>query len=172
MIQSKAVCIAALGLISLAGCTQTPATEQSSTGAVASATTAAADVAAIRAADSAWFEAYNRHDAEAVTALYANDAVVSMPGMPAARGQAAIREAYQKDIQASVRGGYTFNEGANGEFGASGDLGWTWNTFTVTDSSGKTVDTGKFVSVWARREGKWVIIHDIWNSDAPPAPAT
>jgi uncharacterized protein (TIGR02246 family) len=164
--------IAALSIVALAGCTQTstPATEGTSAAGSVATTTGAADMAAIRAADSAWFQAYNRHDADAVAALYADDAVLSMPGQPVVRGRAAIREAFQKDIQASVQGGYTFTEGANGEFGASGDLAWAWNSFTVADSTGKTIDVGKFVSVFARRDGQWLIIHDIWNSDSPPAP--
>jgi hypothetical protein len=61
------------------------------------------------------------------------------------------------------------NQGASPEFGVSGDLGWEWNTFTVTDQTGATVDTGKYVTVYARRDGKWLIVRDIWNSDMPPA---
>jgi uncharacterized protein (TIGR02246 family) len=174
MIRFSAGWFAALGIVVLAGCTRTPApeAEESSAGGSVSSASSAADVEAIRAADSAWFQAYNRHDADAVAALYADDAVLSMPGVPPVRGRAAVRDALQRDIEATARGGYTFKEGATGAFGASGDLGWTWNSFTVTDSSGKTIDVGKFVSVLARRDGKWLIIHDIWNSDSPPAPAT
>jgi hypothetical protein len=52
------------------------------------------------------------------------------------------------------------------------DLAWEWNTFAVTDNSGKTVDAGKYVTVYRKKDGKWLIIRDIWNSDNPPAPAT
>jgi len=67
--------------------------------------------------------------------------------------------------------GLSQTSGANPEFGVSGDLGHEWNTYTLKDKSGKTIDTGKYVSVFARRNGKWVIIRDIWNSDGPPTPA-
>ena len=67
--------------------------------------------------------------------------------------------------------GLTQAPGPNPEVGVSGDLGYEWNTVTVTDKSGKTVDTGKYMSVFGRRNGKWVIIRDIWNSDTPTAPA-
>ena len=56
------------------------------------------------------------------------------------------------------------------DLGVSGDLGWIWNTFTVKDKSGATVDTGKYLTLLARRDGRWVIIRDIWNSDSPPTP--
>jgi len=63
----------------------------------------------------------------------------------------------------------------NAEVGVSGDLAWIWNTFTVTDKAGATVDAGKYLTLAERKDGKWHIIRDIWNSDnspAPPAAAT
>jgi uncharacterized protein (TIGR02246 family) len=155
----RSVLIVAASLVMLAGCAKTapPAAD------------AAADETAIRAINPAWFKAYNAGDAEAVTALYSEDAVLNIPGVPAARGGAAIREAYVKDIAAAAAGGLTTNQGPSAEFGVSGDLGWEWNTFTLTDKSGATVDTGKYVTVYGRKNGKWLIIRDIWNSDTPPA---
>jgi uncharacterized protein (TIGR02246 family) len=128
----------------------------------------AADEAAIRAHDSAWFAKYNAGDAGAVAALYADDAVVSPAGAPHARGAAAIRDAIGKDIANTQGGGFTLVAGPTGDVGVSGDLGWIWNTFTVKDKSGATVDAGKYVTVLARRDGRWQIIRDIWNSDNPP----
>ena len=153
----RSVAIVAASLVALAGCAKTapPAAD------------AAADEAAIRAINPAWFKAYNAGDVDGVTALYSEDAVLNIPGVPAARGRAAIREAYVKDIAAAA--GLTNNQGPSGEFGVSGDLGWEWNTYTVTDKSGTTVDTGKYVTVYGKKDGKWFIIRDIWNSDTPPA---
>jgi len=42
----------------------------------------------------------------------------------------------------------------------------------VIDTAGKTVETGKYIEVWRRINGKWLMVRDIWNDDAPPAPAT
>jgi uncharacterized protein (TIGR02246 family) len=154
--------VLAAGLLALAGCAK----------AAPPAATSAADEQAIRAINPAWFKAYNAGDVDGIVALYADDAVLNIPGVPAARGRAAIHEAYAKDIAASAAAGITNNQGANGEFGVSGDLGWEWNTYTVTDKSGATVDAGKYVTVYGRKDGKWLIIRDIWNSDSPPAPPT
>ena len=77
----------------------------------------------------------------------------------------------QTTTWSSRRSGLTDNQGTSGEFGVSGDLGWEWNTFTVTDKSGTVVDTGKYVTVYGKKDGKWFIIRDIWNSDMPPAAA-
>jgi len=129
--------------------------------------TRAADEATIRGVNPAWFKAYNAGDANSIVALYAEDAVVNAPGAPAARGHAAIREFFVKDIASAAAAGITLNAGPTSDVGVSGDLGWEWGTFTVTDKSGATVDTGKFVTVFGRKDGKWLVIRDIWNSDGP-----
>jgi uncharacterized protein (TIGR02246 family) len=133
---------------------------------------AAADEAAIRAVNPAWFKAYNAGDVDGVAALYAEDAVLNIPGAAPARGHAAIREGLAKDIAASAAGGFTLSQAPMSEMGVSGDLAWEWNTFTVADKSGATVDAGKYVTVYGRKDGKWLIIRDIWNSDTPPASPT
>jgi uncharacterized protein (TIGR02246 family) len=162
MLRFKNAVVVAASLLAPAGCAK---------GEAAPAADVAADQAAIRAINPAWFKGYNAGDVDAVAALYADDAVLNPPGTPAARGHAAIHDALAKDIAGSSGGGFTLNQGATSEIGVSGDLGWEWNTFTVTDKSGKTVDTGKYVTVYQKKDGKWVIIRDIWNSDNPPAPA-
>lgn len=57
-----------------------------------------ADESAFRTINNSWFKAYNAGDVDGIVALYADDAVVSAPGVPAARGQAAIRKLLTKDI--------------------------------------------------------------------------
>lgn len=153
--------IVAVSLVAMAGCVKSapPAADT------------AADEAAIRAINPTWFKAYNAGDADAITALYADDAVLSIPGAPAARGTAEIREAYAKDTAGAMAAGVTNVQGTSPEFGVSGDLGWEWNTFTITDKSGAQVDSGKYVTVYGKKDGKWLIVRDIWNSDTPPAPA-
>jgi uncharacterized protein (TIGR02246 family) len=155
--------LVAASLLALVGCAQSAPP--------APVVDVAADEAAIRAINPSWFTAYNAGNVDQVAALYADDAVLSIPGVPAARGAAAIREALGKDHDATAAAGLTLNAGTSpADVGVSGDLGWEWNTFSVTDKAGATVDTGKYVTVYARRNGKWMIIRDIWNSDTPPAP--
>jgi len=125
----------------------------------------ATDEAAIRSINQGWFKAYNTGDVNAIVALYADDAVVNAPGTPPARGQAEIRAFFTKDIAAAA--GSTTNPDTSTEVTVSGDLGLESGTFTVTDKSGGTVDRGKYLTAFAKREGKWLIIRDIWNSDGP-----
>jgi hypothetical protein len=72
-------------------------------------------------------------------------------------------------VAAARAGGYT-NNIPEGTIGISGNLAWEAGNFTVTDASGATVSTGKYLSVAQKRDGRWLMIRDTWNSDAPPAP--
>jgi uncharacterized protein (TIGR02246 family) len=129
--------------------------------------TRAADEVAIRAINPVWFKSYNAGDVNSIVALYTEDGVLNPPGAPAARGHAEIREFLTKDVAGSAAAGVALNGNPATEVGVSGDLGWEWGTFTVTNKSGATVDGGKCVTVYGKKDGKWLIIRDIWNSDGP-----
>ncbi len=134
---------------------------------------AANDAAAtIRANTAAWIKAYNAGNADAIVPLYAEDAVIMPPGAPLARGHAAIKQFLVKDIAGAQAAGVALVLTGKDDVGISGDLAWHSGTYSVTDKAGKTVDTGKYMDVSRKTGGKWHMIRDIWNSDAPPpAPA-
>jgi ketosteroid isomerase-like protein len=131
-----------------------------------SAADGAAEVAAIHAVDQAWLKAYNGGDADAVAGLYDEKAILLPPGAPASHGRAAIRTFFASDIAASKKGGVMFHLGPNPDGGANGDMGWASGTYSVTDASGKVVDSGKYLSVSKKQGGKWLYIRDTWNSDS------
>ena len=85
-------------------------------------------------------------------------AIVSDGGGQATLAVDALLAGAQAYFAAMAAAGLSQSAGANPEFEVSGDLGYEWNTYTVTDKSGKTVDTGKYLSVFGRRNGKWVIV--------------
>ena len=125
----------------------------------------AAEVAAIHAVDQAWLKAYNGGDADAVAGLYDEKAILMPPGAPAPHGRAAIRAFFVSDIAASKKAGVMFHLGPNPDGGVNGDMGWASGTYSVTDASGKVVDSGKYLSVSAKKNGKWLYVRDTWNSD-------
>jgi ketosteroid isomerase-like protein len=126
-----------------------------------------ADQAAIRGAAHVWYEAFNNGDAAAVAALYADDAVLAAPNVPAVKGNAAIRDLIATDIDTFRSSGLTVTQGATSDVGVSGDVAWLSDTWTVTDKNGATVDVGKALTIFQRRGGKWLMIRDTWNSDGP-----
>lgn len=130
----------------------------------------AADEAGIRAQTTSWAKAYNGGDAKAVAALYAEDAILMPPGASAVKGRAAILEFFTKDIAGSKAAGVVFVLNPKTDVGVSGNMGWESGIYSVT-VKGATVETGKFLSVSRKKDGKWLYLRDTWNADAAPAPA-
>jgi ketosteroid isomerase-like protein len=133
------------------------------------ASDSATEVGALHAVDQAWMTAYNGGDVDGVAALYAEHARLQPPGAPAASGKAAIRNYFAKDIPASAKAGIKIVLDPNSDGGVSGNLGWVSGTFSVKDSAGHTVDTGKYLSVSKKKDGKWLYWRDTWNTDGAPA---
>ena len=140
--------------------------------AAASAADASKEEAAIRAVNQAWVKAYNAADAKAISSLYAEQAVLLPPGAPAARGNAAINAYFTADTAEAAKAGVTFSLGAKTDVGVSGDLAWESGTYAAKAKSGATVDVGKYLTVYRKTGGKWLIVRDTWNSDAPQATAS
>lgn len=114
-------------------------------------------------------KAYNAGDADAIVAMYADDAVLMPPGKPAMTGKAALHDFAVADTTALRQAGMTL-EIDPGMSGSAGDLGWHSGAFRIKAGDGSVADTGKYVEVWERRQGRWLIIRDIWNMDAAEAP--
>ena len=127
-----------------------------------------ADDATLRSGTAAWAKAFNAGDADGIVALYADDAVVMPPGATAVRGKTEIKAYFVKFIaESQSAGGVSFESGSS-ETGFSGDLAWHSGVFSVRSKSGALLQTGKYVETWHRKDGKWQMIRDIWNTDATP----
>jgi uncharacterized protein (TIGR02246 family) len=135
------------------------------------APSAETDMKAIKAVNVAWNKDYNAGDGAAVAALYAEDAVLSVPGVPPVRGKEAINAYYLKDVPSTLAAGITVADDPVSDVGQSLDLAWQWGTYRNTDKAGTVVESGKYLTVFERRGGKWKIVRDMWNSDTPAAPA-
>jgi uncharacterized protein (TIGR02246 family) len=133
------------------------------------ASPASADEVAIRAQTTSWGKAYNGGDAKAVAALYAEDALLLPPGVSGVSGRAAILRYFTKDIADSKAAGAVFALNPKTDVGVSGNMGWESGTYKV-NVKGAVVETGKFLSVSRKKDGKWLYIRDTWNADVPPAP--
>ncbi|MDH4259943.1 MAG: SgcJ/EcaC family oxidoreductase [Gammaproteobacteria bacterium] len=154
----RTAAIAAVGLLALAACQQ-------------AAKNTAADESEIRDGSRAWATAYNAGDADGVANLYSDDAVVMPPGMQAVIGRDAIREYIVTDSAAAKAAGVMMTIEHGDSVGMSGDLAWHSGPYSVSDASGAKVDGGNYMEALQKKEGKWYIVRDIWNSDQAPAPA-
>ena len=124
----------------------------------------AADEAALKAATRTWLEAYNAADVEKIVALYAEDAVLMPPHAPVANGHAAIRAFLAGDTAGAA--GIKLVPGTS-TAGVAGDTGWESGTYTATNAAGTTVDSGSYLSVSHKSNGKWLYYRDTYNSDRP-----
>jgi len=159
MIRFKNMSWLTVGIAALAG---------SIVGVAHAASPASADEAAIRAQSASWEKAYNGGDAKAVAALYAEDALLLPPGASGVSGRAAILAFFTKDIASSAAAGAVFVLAPKTDVGVSGNMGWESGTYKVT-VKGSVVETGKFLSVSRKKDGKWLYMRDTWNADAPSA---
>ncbi|MBS0577787.1 MAG: DUF4440 domain-containing protein [Proteobacteria bacterium] len=137
----------------------------------ASAADSAGELSAIHAADEIWVKAFNAGDVDTMVGCYAEHSVLLPPGAPPASGLPAIRSFFSKMVPGAVKEGLTFTLGPNPAGGVHGDFGWSSGTYVLKDKTDHVVETGKYLSVSKKKDGKWLYVRDTWNSDGP-APAT
>ena len=108
-------------------------------------------------------------DAARVVAMYADDAVLMPPNEPAVRGSDALRK-WWGGMLGVGKAKLSINIE---ELVVSGDLAvdrGTWDLNLMPNGATAAVtDHGKYIVVWRKREGKWVAVSDIFNSDVAPA---
>ncbi len=126
-------------------CTAAPATAESIRG-------------AIEKGNAAWISAFGRGDAAAVAALYTPTATLLPPGGPITKGRADIQAFWQGAFaalhspQPKTLNVTSYGDSAR-EIGAvSGDMG------------GKPF-VGKYVVIWKKLRGRWLLDTDVWNAD-------
>jgi uncharacterized protein (TIGR02246 family) len=137
--------------------------------ALTAAAPALAQQGGAQSVDAAWMSAMKANDINGILRCYAPDAVAWLPGMPTARGEQAIRSAYQGLLSANVVKDVTI---PNAAYKTTGNLSVGWGTFTLTllskDTGQSAVMTGRFTEVAELRGARWVYIVD--HASADPAP--
>ncbi len=127
---------------------------------------AADDVAKmIRANTESFDSAMRAGNVDGFMAFYANDAVLMPPNAPAFNGAENIRKFWGGLLSMGKADVDLVTE----DVITSGDLAVERGHFELTQPF---KDSGKYIVVWRKRDGKWQIIDDIFNSSLqPPAPA-
>jgi uncharacterized protein (TIGR02246 family) len=132
----------------------------------------AADRQAIEAAVSRYVAASNQGDAEALTELYAEDAVLLPPDHLPIHGRQAIGEFWRQGTDSGLAVRTLRVE-------VDGSIGYLVGQYSLPQTEEEPADSGKYVMCLRRQgDGSWKLTADIWNSSAaeepqdeePPAP--
>jgi uncharacterized protein (TIGR02246 family) len=125
------------------------------------------DMAAVKAEiqriETAFAAADNARDVNAILAFYGDDAVTMGPGEPMTVGKAAIQKSIEAGFAKSAAGS-TVTYDVLEVFGDENTVTEIGKS-TRKDATGKVTYTGKYMAIWEKRDGKYVCIRDIGNSD-------
>jgi uncharacterized protein (TIGR02246 family) len=124
------------------------------------------DVAAIRAADDAWIQAFRDNDDAALVALYSEDAVIMPPNEPAVESRAAVRAYHEADLVTVTEYSESILE-IDGRDGLAYIRG-TSSMVGIGEDGEPVTESSKFLVILRKQaDGSWLITHEIWNSDLP-----
>jgi ketosteroid isomerase-like protein len=97
--------------------------------------------------------------------MYVADSAIQLP----AGGEPVMG---RESISSGMEGHYVLQwEPKKAEVSASGDLGYTWGTYTLTteDEKGQKKRYGKYLDVWKKQnDGSWKVLIDIGNQSPEP----
>ena len=112
---------------------------------------------AIEAAIARYVAASNRGDADALAALYADDAMLLPPDHQPIRGRQAIGDFWRQGTDEGLQVTTLKVE-------VEGDLGYLVGRYNLPPTDEEPADSGKYVMCLKRqRDGSWKLTADIWN---------
>lgn len=147
------------------GCTNTATDEVTEEVAEMVEPDMAAVKAEIQAMENAWAKAQTDKDVEGLLAMYSDDAISMADGKPSVSGREALRVDIEANMASRPEGQVTAFETT--EVYGIEDQVTEIGISTSTDAAGNVIETGKYMAIWEKRDGKYVCIRDIYNQDAP-----
>jgi ketosteroid isomerase-like protein len=120
--------------------------------------------AEIQTMEDAYAVAQNAKDADGVVAYYSDDAQSLGPDKPTLVGKETILMTTKDDMAKDSTNNTTRFEVL--DLWASGNLAVEVGRSINTSPDGK-ISYGKYISIFEKREGKYICIRDIYNDDQP-----
>jgi ketosteroid isomerase-like protein len=117
----------------------------------------------IQALEDAYAAGLKAKDANAVIAYYADDAVSLVNNAPLAAGRDALLKMAQEDIDRDTTNSTVSFEIV--DLFAAGDLVIETGKAIHKDAEGNVTKTGKYMTLFEKRNGKYLAIRDIYNDD-------
>ena len=114
---------------------------------------------AVETGNRAFAAAFLKGDSTAIAALYTEDAQVIAPGSPVVKGRPVIAAFWQGSIDSGIRDVKLETEHVE----SAGDLAYETGTVHLVAKDG-TASSARYLVVWKRVGGQWLLHRDIWNS--------
>jgi uncharacterized protein (TIGR02246 family) len=129
------------------------------------------DAATIRALSNQWQQYVSAQDIDRLNALFTPDAVMMLSHAPLVNGGTAVRAAWADLVKTP---GLVVHWTPTKIDVASPTVATEYGTYTESYDSpqGKMTDSGNYVTIWHKINGKWLVALDAPNTTAPlPEPA-
>ena len=119
-------------------------------------------VATIQKANDAFTTAFNAGDPASVAQLYTPDAVILPPGAEWKKGRADIQAFWAGAIKSGLKNASLTTLSVEKYGSAAREIGRV--SLDAPGASGQTTKIdGKYVVIWKKIAGKWLLDTDIWN---------
>jgi len=118
----------------------------------------------ISAMNDAFMEAFNNGDMEAVAQKYTEDAKLFPENSDIVQGRETIRKFWGGATDMGVKKASLKTVTAE----AYGNTAIEEGTYTLYADGDMAIDKGKYIVIWEKVDGNWLIKRDIWNSSNPP----
>jgi len=119
--------------------------------------------AEIQELENEWAAADNEGDISKIMSYLAEDAMTLPNNKPAISGKAAIQQDYEEGMAKRNPGDIVSYEVVE-VFGSENQVTEIGKSVTK-DSTGNIVRTGKYMAIWEKRDGKYMLLRDMGNSD-------
>jgi len=123
----------------------------------------------LRHASVEWDGFFNSGDSTKLAALYAEDAISMPPNAPTVQGRTALQADFKSFLEANSARHETTVDGIIREDGLAIERAHYRLSYKPRTGGTEVVETGKHLECRRYVDGKWRIVLEIWNSDAPPA---
>ena len=103
---------------------------------------------------------------------WAEDAIMQPAGSPLIKGKKAIRELYKQYFESGHLREFS-GVSSHLEMAGSGDLAYEYgvNRMVLAGDNRDLLDVGKYLAVWKKINGEWLVVALSFTSDAPePCP--
>ncbi|HLP74584.1 MAG TPA: SgcJ/EcaC family oxidoreductase [Bacteroidales bacterium] len=127
--------------------------------------------AAIRDISKHWLDLDRSRDFNAITDLFADDAVLYRTNQDPIKGADAIRKYFTEQGQKNPKEVSDWSTD-HVDISGSGDLAVEYGNYSSKNggSTGNESVKGNFVTVYKKDNGKWKIIADVTNTTSPTSP--